>query len=124
MPDQSQDRLDPWVDSVLGIYRAPRGGDTLLLAVYQCVVSIYILDDLSLRVFCRKAHTDQILHSLRETLTSPRTNDEIAAELTDLFGFDEIELVMQILDNRSSISQQVRGNPLFPSTCLRWREAQ
>ncbi|PPQ80964.1 hypothetical protein CVT26_003525 [Gymnopilus dilepis] len=87
------DELDhpshPWTDSVLDVYRSAGDDSSPLSAIYQM------------------QHADQIIPNLRAILNSSRSNDEIAAELTDLLGFDEIELVMHILDNRLSVSKQL-----------------
>ena len=58
-----------------------------------------------------------IFPSLRPLLTivsSPQTNDEISAQLAELIGFDEIALVVDILENRSLVKEKV-GQDMFQS---------
>lgn len=56
-----------------------------------------------------------IFPSLRPLLTiisSPQTDDEISAQLAELIGFDEIALVVDILENRSLVKEKV-GRDVF-----------
>jgi len=59
------------------------------------------------------ADGDQIIQSLLSILSSPRTNDEISGEIAELLGYEEIELVMHILDNRPAAIKQVRVLPFL-----------
>ncbi|KAH9482395.1 Putative helicase mug81 [Psilocybe cubensis] len=68
---------------------------------------------LLLSVLYKKADADHISQSVLSILSSHRTNDEISGELCELLGYDEIELVMQILDNRSAVIQQLNVGPTF-----------
>lgn len=47
------------------------------------------------------------MHEIHSVLSSPRPNDAISEELLDLIGFDDIELVMEVLDQRASFTDEV-----------------
>ena len=55
----------------------------------------------------RKPNVKPLLATLRSTLSSHQPNDDISGDLAELVGFDDIELVMEILDNRAFIVQEV-----------------
>lgn len=57
----------------------------------------------------RKPDSEHLIQSLQIILTSSRTNEAISIDLAELLGFDEIELIMGILDSRTSVIQQVRS---------------
>jgi antiviral helicase SLH1 len=52
--------------------------------------------------------------TLHSTLSSTRPNDDISADIAELVGFDDIELVMEILDNRATVVQEVSRMTDFP----------
>ena len=52
-----------------------------------------------------------LLDAVSSALSSPRSDDAISEELFDLIGYDHIELVMEILQNRASVVQEVREHP-------------
>ena len=58
----------------------------------------------------RKTDEEHLIQSLEPILASNRTNEAISIELAELLGFDEIELIMGILDSRASVIQQVRND--------------
>lgn len=63
-----------------------------------------------------------IFPSLRPLLTiisSSQTNDEISAQLVELIGFNEIALVVDILENRSLVKEKV-GHDVFQSLKCSW----
>ena len=63
-----------------------------------------------------------IFPSLRPLLTiisSPQTNDEIFTPLAELIGFDEIALVVDILENRSLVKEKV-GRDMFEPIKYSW----
>jgi hypothetical protein len=63
-----------------------------------------------------------IFPSLRPLLTiisSAQTNDEISAQLAELIGFNEIALVVDILENRLLVKEQV-GHDVFQSLKYSW----
>lgn len=63
-----------------------------------------------------------IFPSLRPLLTiisSSQTNYEISAQLAELIGFDEIALVVDILENRSLVKEKV-GRDEFQSVKCSW----
>ena len=49
-----------------------------------------------------------MLDSVRSILSSGRPDDAISGELAELLGFDELELVSEILSNRSQLFDQPR----------------
>lgn len=58
----------------------------------------------------RKPNGALLLDSLRSALSSPRSNDDISTELVELIGFDDIELVMEILSNRPAVVKEVSSD--------------
>ena len=50
-----------------------------------------------------------LLPNLATLLSSPKGDDEISEELAEMFGFDGIELVMEVLGNRLPLSYKVRA---------------
>lgn len=69
----------------------------------MCV--IYGNDDVD--TSCRKSHFEPLLRSLHSILSSSRPNDAISEELAEMLGFDELELLVEILDARGSITNEV-----------------
>ncbi|KAL4075962.1 hypothetical protein J3A83DRAFT_4370173 [Scleroderma citrinum] len=55
-----------------------------------------------------KLGSDHVL-ALVQMLTSSRTNDEISTEVVELVGLDNIELGMELVQSRTSASQQLIG---------------
>jgi len=47
------------------------------------------------------------LEPLLSTLSSDRRDEDISAELAELIGFEDIELVMEIIHNRSMFVEAV-----------------
>ncbi|KAF9569347.1 Sec63-domain-containing protein [Agrocybe pediades] len=84
----------PWEDSVLNLYSSNQASN--------------YVDDRVLTALQRKADGNHIAQSLLSILSSSRSNDEISGEIAELLGYDEIELVMHILDDRSSTLQQLK----------------
>lgn len=44
-----------------------------------------------------------MLPTVRSLLSSNRSNESVSAELADLVGFDEIELVSELIDRRPEV---------------------
>jgi hypothetical protein len=61
----------------------------------------------------RKSNVEPLFPTLHSTLSSSRPNDGISGDIAELIGFDDIELVMEILDNRASIVQAVSTIMVF-----------
>ncbi|KAF9055071.1 Sec63-domain-containing protein [Hymenopellis radicata] len=63
----------------------------------------------------KKPNGPIILDQLYSSLSSPKLNDEISEQLADIVGYDDIELVFKILEQRQSLVQQIeafrRGGP-------------
>ena len=55
-----------------------------------------------------------VLRPLLKIISSPQTNDDISAQLAELIGFDEIALVVDILENRSLVKEKVRKTRCVP----------
>ena len=52
-------------------------------------------------------------------LSSSRTNDEISSEIAELVGFDQIELVMDLLGSRRSVAKEVSTFAfMLPYSCI------
>ncbi|KAI0321843.1 Sec63-domain-containing protein [Amylostereum chailletii] len=62
---------------------------------------------LSAHCICSKPNVEALLGPLREILSSSRSTEAISEELSDLIGFDDIELVMDILQNRDGVAVDV-----------------
>ena len=63
----------------------------------------------------RKSDGHLMLDSVRSILSSDRSDDTISGELAELLGFDELELVLDILSDRSQFLEQPRVvNPPAP----------
>ncbi|EMD40635.1 hypothetical protein CERSUDRAFT_130708 [Gelatoporia subvermispora B] len=84
---------DGW-ESVLDVYKpgqGPSNGPTS-----------HILSQL-----LSKPNAEAILNSLLSTLSSSRPDDAISEDLAELIGFEDIELVMDILSNRASVAKDI-----------------
>ena len=68
----------------------------------------------------RKTDAEHLIQSLQPILASNRTNEAISIELAELLGFDEIELIMGILDSRASVIQQVRNDLMEVRNVFTW----
>lgn len=55
----------------------------------------------------RKADSAHLVQSLQSILTSNRTDDEISGELVELLGYDELDNVIGIINDRESVIVQV-----------------
>ncbi|KAF9247180.1 Sec63-domain-containing protein [Melanogaster broomeanus] len=51
--------------------------------------------------------SSHVLEVLADLLSSSRTNDAISTEVAELVGFDNIELVMELLESRSSAAKEL-----------------
>ena len=54
-----------------------------------------------------KPHIQPLLSALYAVLASSRPNDAISEELLEMIGFDDIELVMEVLNERSALNLEV-----------------
>lgn len=52
-------------------------------------------------------HIEPLLSTIHTTLASSASNDSIANDLAELLGFENIELVTQILEKRSAVAESV-----------------
>ncbi|KAJ3810639.1 Sec63-domain-containing protein [Lentinula lateritia] len=87
--------IDVW-PSVLDIYKHTENGQSTILS----------------RLLI-KPDVEHLLGSLQSILASPLHDDEISGELAELVGFDEIELVMDIIRNRHSLVQELQGRSIL-----------
>lgn len=98
------DLIDEPSTSVLDIYRHPERKSQL------DVVSSVLL----------KPHGPSIAISLLSVLSSGRLSDQISGELADIVGFDDIDLVVKILNNRDAFVQELQdslhGQHVAPET--------
>lgn len=51
-----------------------------------------------------------LMSNLATLLSSPKKDEEISEELVEIFGFDAIELAMEVLRNRMPLSYKVQLN--------------
>lgn len=62
-----------------------------------------------------------MLENLSSILSSNRPDDAISGEIAEIVGFDDIEFVMEILNQRSIVSQEVdTPGPLFQPSAQRF----
>ncbi|KNZ73815.1 Putative helicase mug81 [Termitomyces sp. J132] len=57
--------------------------------------------------FYRKKNLSPLLDSIRTIISSNREDDVISGELAEIIGFDDIDLVMDILKDRSAVAQEL-----------------
>ncbi|KAF8974332.1 Sec63-domain-containing protein [Flammula alnicola] len=93
--DEPLAQNDPWKDSILSTYLSNRASSSTGQ------------ENTSLSALYKKPDADHLIQSLLPILSSNRTNEEISGELAELLGFDEIELIMGILDDRGSATEQL-----------------
>ncbi|KAK0491096.1 Sec63-domain-containing protein [Armillaria novae-zelandiae] len=88
------DLIDEPPTSVLDIYRHPERK-----AQSDVVSSVFL-----------KPHGPSIATSLLSVLSSGRPSDQIQGELADIVGFDDIALVVKILNNRDAFVQELQDS--------------
>ncbi|EEB90760.1 hypothetical protein MPER_10991, partial [Moniliophthora perniciosa FA553] len=76
----------------------------------QIGVSNPLISELRLKPNC-----DSILPSIHSLLSSNRSDDDVSAELVDILGFDDIELVMQIVSSRPSLVHEMEQLLTIPA---------
>ncbi|KAG6868444.1 hypothetical protein C0993_002582 [Termitomyces sp. T159_Od127] len=57
----------------------------------------------------RKQSLSPLLDSIRDIISSHREDDVISGQLAEIIGFDDIDLVMDILKDRSGVAQELRA---------------
>jgi len=55
----------------------------------------------------RKTELHSLLEALLSALSKPLSNDEISAEVVEIIGYDDIDLVFQIIGHRVVLRQEV-----------------
>jgi len=98
------DDSDSRRDSVLGQFPADSVISRLAEFVFLQFVDARVLHS---SLFSRKDNSKSLGQSLFQILSSKRTNDEISNELAKLLGFEELELVAEILADRFGICTEV-----------------
>lgn len=102
----------PW-ESVLDLYRTQR--HEIFTTTPDSIVSRLLLCgntfserwvDL-MNGLHRKPNVEPLLATLHSILSSSKLNDDISSDLADLIGLDDIELIMEILENRSTVVDEV-----------------
>lgn len=58
--------------------------------------------------YTRLPNADTLLSSLDAVLSSSRPDDAIQEELLDLIGFDHLDLITDVLQERSAVAREVR----------------
>jgi hypothetical protein len=91
---------------------------TLLWLNFSCAFdeSIAIVDWHLPELSFRKPNVEPLLDSLLAITSSSKPNETISEEVAEIIGYDDIELTMEILDNRTAITQEVRPCNFF--SCL------
>ncbi|KAG6911722.1 hypothetical protein DXG01_007972 [Tephrocybe rancida] len=86
--------------STLDIYRFPgfenENGSSSSFGTSSCVARLL-----------QKPDVRPLLKSLRTILSSPREDDLISGDLVEIIGFDDIDLVMDILKDRGTVMQEL-----------------
>lgn len=65
-----------------------------------------------------KPHVESLLVSINSLLSSSRPNESISEELAEMIGFEEIELALEILNERAALSQEVMPDHRFRTYVL------
>ncbi|KAI0082569.1 Sec63-domain-containing protein [Panus rudis PR-1116 ss-1] len=91
IPESSDD--EDSYGTVLGVYDGSRGSRVPMSDTMSRLIS--------------KPNIVAVLSSLMSTLSSSRPDEVISEELAETIGFDEIELVMEILANRQQVAKEV-----------------
>jgi len=59
----------------------------------------------------REPKLQPILSHLHAALASQDSNEAVSEDLFDMIGYDDMEMIVEILDNRSFIAASVRYQP-------------
>ncbi len=59
----------------------------------------------------RKYGSEPIFNSLNDLLSSSKPDDAISEPLAELLGFEELEIVTEVLRDRPKVAQEVRYEP-------------
>ena len=59
----------------------------------------------------REPKLQPILSHLHAALASHDSNEAISEDLFDMIGYDDMDMIVEILDNRSFIAAEVRRQP-------------
>ena len=54
-------------------------------------------------------HNTPVLLSLQNSLNSSKPNDDLFEELSSLLGFEALDLIVQVLEDRMQVAQQARS---------------
>jgi len=54
-----------------------------------------------------------IASHLHAVLASSASNEEISEELSDMIGYDDMDMIVEILENRTFVAAAVRANLAF-----------
>lgn len=57
----------------------------------------------------RKYGSEPTFHSLSDLLSSSKPDEAISEPLAELLGFEELDLVMEVLGDRPKVAQEVRS---------------
>ena len=67
----------------------------------------------SLRLY-RKPNHDTLIPAIRLLLSSPAPNDVVSEQMAELIGFEDLDLVMELLEKREV------NNQIVSSSLRRW----
>lgn len=105
--DASENEGKAW-NTVLDKYRLTgKSRSRFVSRLLRCVILVNDTSKLKLRNL-RKPHLRPLLGSLHTILSSDRHNDDISGEIAEMVGFDEIDLVMDMLNERAAVVHEVR----------------
>lgn len=64
-------------------------------------------------VLIREVKLQPILSHLHAALASPASNETISEDLFDMIGYDDMDMIVEILDKRSHIAAEVNPTLRF-----------
>ncbi|KAG6832920.1 hypothetical protein H0H92_004804 [Tricholoma furcatifolium] len=94
------------VPSVLDNYRSSDVAEDLIQTQFTDISGPS--SSVSVTRLLQKPNLQPLLEPIRVALSSNRGEDVIFEELTELIGFDDIDLVMDIVQNRGTVAREVR----------------
>lgn len=105
---QPESQEDEW-DSVVNIYQNGVVHDDASPSLTRILAYVTRLlhGDNYAHPFHRLPSASSLLAPLNSILASERASDTVSGEIVELLGFDEINLVMDILCNRQAVSREV-----------------
>jgi hypothetical protein len=120
--DERNDDVDLQGSSILDVYLSGEdvgGVESELISKLQQYVcnGEFRMISLTLTVRSNPNH-ETLIPAILSLLSSSDVNDVISGQLAELVGFENLDLVMELLENREANKQIVRCLPLRVRRCL------